>query len=141
MTCQLSKKTTRNGRQTLFLLLGVGSGHETRGPAAYAYRDGVAYMSACASKATVIMAAKALEMIALYLLMSQGTRFDVDSNFQESNIVPDVISTAPPIAAEVSENNSLLKVCLYSYIICTFEPVVNVLHTGTVVHGWWNTGV
>ena len=49
----------------------------------------------------VIMAATALEMMTLYLLMSQGTRFDVESSFQESNIVPDVISTAPPIAAEV----------------------------------------
>ena len=47
------------------------------------------------------MAATALEMMTLYLLMSQGTRFDVESSFQESNIVPDVISTAPPIAAEV----------------------------------------
>ena len=47
------------------------------------------------------MAATALEMMTLYLLMSQGTRFDVESSFQESKIVPDVISTAPPIAAEV----------------------------------------
>ena len=47
------------------------------------------------------MAATALEMMTLYLLMSQGTRFDVELSFQESNIVPDVISTAPPIAAEV----------------------------------------
>ena len=51
----------------------------------------------------VTMAATALEMMTLYLLMSQGTKFDVESRFQESNIVPDVISTAPPIAAEVCQ--------------------------------------
>lgn len=49
------------------------------------------------------MAAKALEMLTLYLLMSLGTKFDVDSSFQESNIVPDVITTAPPTAAEVRQ--------------------------------------
>ena len=51
----------------------------------------------------VTMALTALSMISFYLLMSLGTRFAVESSFQESNIVPDVISTAPPIAAEVCE--------------------------------------
>ncbi len=50
------------------------------------------------------MASTALAMMTLYLLMSLGNRFAVESSFQDSNIVPDVISTAPPIAAEVREN-------------------------------------
>ena len=49
------------------------------------------------------MASTSLAMMTLYLLMTLGTRFSVESSFQESNIVPDVISTAPPIAAEVRE--------------------------------------
>ena len=86
------------------------------------------------------MAATALEMMTLYLLMSQGTKFDVESSFQESNIVPDVISTAPPIAAEVCQIMILIQVVCYGefeafklildrYTTFTymFKPVVNVL--------------
>ena len=57
------------------------------------------------STSPVTMASTALSIITLYLLMTLGSRFAVESSFQESNIVPDVISTAPPIAAEVSEIN------------------------------------
>ena len=39
-----------------------------------------------------------------YLLMSQATELAVESSFQESKIVPDVISTAPPVAAKVGQS-------------------------------------
>lgn len=40
----------------------------------------------------------------LYLVMSQATEFAVEFSFQESKIVPDVISTAPPVAAKVRQS-------------------------------------
>ena len=48
-----------------------------------------------------IMAASALGVTMFYLLMSQAAEFAVESSFKESKIVPDVISTAPPVAAKV----------------------------------------
>ena len=47
------------------------------------------------------MASTALGLMALYMLMGQTSKVDIESRFQKSRIVPDVISTAPLVAAEV----------------------------------------
>ena len=52
------------------------------------------------------MAATALGLMTLYLLMSQNAKSATKSRFRESGIVPDVISTAPSIAAEVDPDNN-----------------------------------
>ena len=59
------------------------------------------------SRSGVVMAAAALGVVAMYLLLSQTSKFAVESSFQESRIVPDVISTAPSTAAEVHVYRSI----------------------------------
>lgn len=63
-----------------------------------------------------IMAASALGVTVFYLLMSQAAEFVVESRFQESKIVPDVISTAPPVAAKVGQSSQQLAELVLTHI-------------------------
>lgn len=69
------------------------------------------------------MAATAIGVLSLYLLLSQATNFATESSFRDSDILPDMISTAPSTQAKVRhddcrparnlERKSLPPVALY----------------------------